>query len=595
MRHHRIYDKIFTYMATQKISRSMYLKVGLFVILAIFAVSLFSIQIINHDKYLALAEQMQTSKRTINPVRGQIYTRDKNGEITPLVLNQTVFTVFADPTQINDAEKIRDTIQKNAPDQVIMNNLTDAKLIDDNNQYLVLARQVERSQVDKIRAENLAGVGFQSTVRRVYPEGNLAAQVLGFVNVDGKGQYGVEQFLNSELAGKPGLLQSVTDVRRIPLSIGANDVSIPAQDGMDYILTIDRSIQLQAEQILKNGLDKAGSGSGAVLVMNPQNGQILAMANYPTYNPAEYTEVKNGADFQNSTVSYAFEPGSVMKTLSTGTALDKGAITPDTTFHNTGCVKVDDATICNLSRGVDGQTMTMTEVLQWSLNTGAVWQLQQLGNGDITRDARQILFDYYTEHYRFGKKTGIEQFGEAVGTIQPPTTLNGARVVYANMTFGQGMTVTMTQFAAAFSAAINGGTYYQPTLIDGTLDRNGREKLNEPKVIKQDVLSAQASNELKQMVYESRHANNPNAYGGFYTGSKTGTAQVYDPATGTYSATVTTGTIIGFGADKEKTPQYVIMVRVDGGERQGSGTGATAQPIFDAMANYINQYEGISR
>ena len=191
-----------------KISRAQWLTFGLFLVLAIFLARLFYIQIIEHDKYTAQADQMQISKRTINPTRGEFFVRDADGTLAPLVQNQTVYTVFADPTQVKDVGKIRDLIQRVAGGQAINSNFD--KLKDTKTQYVVLARQVSHTQGEQIREADLAGVGLQATSRRVYPEEGLAAQVLGFVNVDGEGQYGLEQYFNKELTGEPGLLQSVT-------------------------------------------------------------------------------------------------------------------------------------------------------------------------------------------------------------------------------------------------------------------------------------------------------------------------------------------------------------------------------------------------
>ena len=585
-------------MTTQKFSRAQIVTAVWFIIFAIFIIQLFRIQIIRHEELATAADQMQISKRTINPRRGQIFTRDHGGTIAPLALNQTVYTVFADPSQVNDYSRIRNVVTRIAGEQILPDNLTEARLTDRENQFLVLARQITNAQMLAIREEGLAGVGFQVSSRRVYPEGNLAAQVLGFVNADGVGQYGIEQFFNQELSGKPGLLQAVTDVRQIPLTIGAHDISIPAIDGTDHILTIDRSIQSTVETFLKQGMESASVESGSVVVMDPQNGQVLAMANFPTFNPEEYHQVTDVAAFQNSAVSYAFEPGSTMKVMMTGVALDRGVITPNTTFRNTGCVQIDDARICNLSRQVDGRTMTMTEVLQWSLNTGVIWQLQQLGDGEITRSARQIMFDYYSDHFRFNRITGIEQPGEISGWMEPPDTPHGARVTYANMTFGQGSSMTMVQFTAAFAATINGGIFYQPTLIYGTFDEDGKKILNEPRILRENVLSRRASADLMQMIYDSRRMNRPNAYHGFFTGAKTGTAQVFDPATGRYSDTITIGTAIGFGADRDKTARYVIMVRLDGYDQRVNNNitaGVFAINIFDNIANFMNQYKGISK
>ena len=580
---------------SEKLSRASRLTIGLFLVLAIFLVRLFYIQVINHEEFLAKANQMQISKRTINPERGQLYAKDQNGEIVPLVLNQTVYTVFADPTQVKDVKKVEKLVTDVASDQMIEANFD--KLTSTTLQYVVLARQITHSQAEKIQEADLAGVGLQSSSRRVYTEGKLANQVLGFVNADGEGQYGLEQYLNTELTGEAGLLQSVTDVRRIPLTIGVHDVSIPAKDGTDYVLTIDRSVQAQAESILQEGLNNVNSDSGSIIVMDPNNGHIVAMANYPDFDPSNYTKVTDAAAFQNHAVSYAFEPGSVMKAMTTSMSLDLGTINPDTTFTDPNCMQIDDAKICNAEgdEKFTGRTFTMTKVLQYSLNTGVMWQLQQIGGGDITKAARQTMYEYFHDKYRFGQKTGVEQPGEVGGTIFSPDNVQGNKVRYANMTFGQGVSVTMVQMAAAFSATVNGGTYYQPTLIDGTLDQDGKETANQSKVVSDNVISDSASSNIRKMMFEARRGSWPTADGGYYVGSKTGTAQIYDDATKTYSKDRTTGTTIGFGADKDGNAQYVIMVRIEYSGKQGFAGSVAANPVFTKMSNWLAQYEGITK
>ncbi|MCL2174262.1 penicillin-binding protein 2 [Candidatus Saccharibacteria bacterium] len=579
-----------------KISRTQWLTFGLFFILAIFVVRLFYIQIIEHDKYAVLADQMQINKRTINPERGEFFVRDKDGTLTPLVLNQTVYTVFADPTQINDIEKIRNLIQQVAGGQAITKNFD--KLNDTSTQYVVLARQVTHTQAEQIRDADLAGVGLQATSRRVYPEGSLAAQTLGFVNVDGEGQYGLEQYLNQELTGEPGVLQSVTDVRHIPLTIGAHDVSIPAKNGTDYVLSIDRGIQANVERVLADGLAKVGATKGSVVVMETGTGRIVAMANLPSYDPASYNQVTDAAIFQNTITMRPYEPGSVIKPFTIGAAMDVGSIGRYSTFHNTGCVMIADARICNLSRQFDGQILDMTEVLRYSLNTGVVWALEQMGGGDINLTARQRFYDYLTEHYRFVQKTNIEISGEAIGLIMQPDSPNGAKVTYSNMTFGQGLNVTMIQVIVAFAAAINGGTYYQPTLILGTINKNGELVEQKPKTIATDILKPEMSKNLKEMLRAIR-SENPYTLQfdrGYYVGGKSGTAETIDPATGKYGGP-TIGSYLGFIGDETGEPKYAIMVRVDDGHvAAGSTTGtAAAQPIFDEISRFVIDYEGITK
>ncbi len=580
----------------KKMSRSQLLIAGLFIVLAVFAIRLLFVQVIQHAKYVAEADAMQISKNTIQAERGQLYVKDNDGTIAPIVLNEPVYTVFADPTQIKDADAIKAKINEIAGGEAVRESFD--LLNDSSRRYVVLAKQVTRTQAEKIQDADLAGIGLQAGTRRVYPENGLAAQTLGFVNNDGVGQYGIEQYLNEELTGTSGLLQSVTDVRRIPLTIGQHDVRVAAKNGENYVLTIDRNIQAQAETILKNGLDRVSATKGSLVVMDPNTGAIKAMANYPTYEPAQYNKVTDAAAFQNRVVGDAFEPGSVMKSLTMGAALDRGVVAPDTTFLNAGCIQIEDAKICNVDHTTDGTNVTMSKVLQLSLNTGAIFALQQMGGGSVNTTAKNALYEYYTDHYRFGENTGVEVSGEAAGTIISPDNAEGGAVRYTNMTFGQGMNVSMLQVAAAFSAAINGGTYYKPTIIDGTLDDSGNETAKNPTVVAQNVLNPTASENLRTMLYDGRFANGGNTLDrGYYVGAKSGTAQWYDPTIGGYSTTQYIGTYLGYVADATHSPKYVIMIRVDDAKLGGDATAgsAAASPIFTDMSNWIIDYEGISK
>ena len=570
---------------------------GLFFLLLIIIVAqLFHIQIIDHKMYAAKADNMQTDKQTINAARGQIYVRDADGNIAPLVMNRTVYTLFADPSAIEDVDEVKELIISVVGDSLIQDGV--AQLTDKDRQYVVLAKQLSQEQATTIKDANLYGLGLQADTQRVYPEGTLAAQVLGFVNNDGDGQYGVEQYYNDKLSGTPGVLQTITDVRKIPLTIGAKDISIPAQDGEDIVLSIDRNVQSQAEQILAEGLQNAKATSGSIVVMDPQTGRVLAMANLPSYDPANYGEVESAAVYQNNVISNAYEPGSVMKLFTVGTGLDTGVITPESTFYNNSCIQVDDAEICNVTRSVSGQNMTPMQLLEYSLNTGAVWVLEQLGGGQINLAGRQKLYDYLVNNYRMNAPTGIDLANEVDSVIYKPDTPNGARVLYANMTFGQGEQLTMIQVISAFCAAINGGVYYQPTVMLGTLNEDGVSITEqEPKVVAENVLKPDVSAELKEMLYQARYlgAGGSSKDNGYYVGGKSGTAQKVDPNTGAYSDELTTGTYIGFGGDKTKTPKYAIMVRVDDAHNGGYSGSAAAQPIFDSMSNFMIQYEGVSK
>lgn len=567
--------------------RTKHMGLVVLVLFAIFGLRLFYIQVIQHSYYVDEARKTQVTRLTIFPERGLLYARDGN-DITPLVLNETVYTVFADPLEVNDASSIKQKLQAIAGGELIEESF--GKLDDKKLRYVVLARQVSRTQAELIKKEELAGVGLQKGTRRVYPEGALAGQLLGYVNTEGVGQYGLEGYLEERLAGVPGLLQSVTDVRRIPLTIGNDNIEKPVKDGDDLVLSIDRNIQQQAEKALQDQVDIVHSKNASVIIMNPNNGQVLAMANNPTYEPANYSKTTDYSLFQNTVVNNAYEAGSVIKTLTVAAGLDQGAITPTSTSANpTGCTEVDDRTICNVVRNVSTKPTTQ-ELLTFSLNTGAVNVLRALGGGTFNLSARQKLYNYLIDHFRLTKPTGIEQANEANGLVYAPDNEEGNNVRYANMTFGQGMTTTMVQVASAFSATINGGTYYRPTLVYGTQQPGGKIQTVQPTVVQTGVVSAQHSAEMRDLVWHTRYDRQGRSLdpAGYRVGGKTGTSEVIDPATGKYTSDHTVGSYLGFGGGER--PEYVIMIRMDdaqGGVFAGSNA---AMRAFTAMSNWLITY-----
>jgi stage V sporulation protein D (sporulation-specific penicillin-binding protein) len=564
--------------------------IGLLVVFGlIFVVRLFQLQVLQHDYYQKQAILEHTMKFAIPASRGLIYAHDGTDKFAPLVLNEPVYTVYADPTYVKDEGKVSDVMRRIAGGNVTKG--FEDRLKNDQLRYTVLARQVSKTQADLIKKEDLDGVGFQQETKRVYPEDALASQTLGFVNGEGDGQYGIEQALNEELSGKDGLLNAVTDVHGIPLSVGAESVNTPPQNGKNLVLTIDRNIQAKTEQILKSGLDKAKATKGSLLVMDPNDGRILAMANWPTYNPNDFKNVEDYTVFSNKAVSDPYEPGSVIKALTMGIGLNEGKIQPNTTYNNTTTLKVDDATIRNVLTSPTG-SVTMTQVLAYSFNTGVVQVLKWLGGGDeINQKGKEVLYKYFTDNFMFGQKTGIKLAGEVGGEIVSPDDAQGGDVRYANMSFGQGMSANMVQVLSAFAASINGGTYYEPKIVDGHLGSDLKTFTAEPsKIRRTGVLSADASAKLRQMLHDARQGSSVahGEKGGYYTGGKTGTAQVYDPKTGNYSETETIGSYLGFGGQDK--PRYVIMVRVDDARNGGFSGSAAAAPIFTELSNWMLDY-----
>ncbi|MBC7459330.1 hypothetical protein H7200_01285, partial [Candidatus Saccharibacteria bacterium] len=381
----------------QKGSRSRILAAVILGIVAIFVIRLFYLQVIQHDYYVGLAKEEQESRFVIPASRGQIYAL--NGAVpVELVMNTKIYTVFADPVTIQDKAKVVETLRKVAGGNV----RTDFdKLLDrTDTRYQILATKLTRIQADKIKAEGLNGIGFQELSQRYYPEGGLAGQVLGFVNAAGEGTYGIEGFEDSNLKGKDGLLQAVTDVSNVPLTIGNNNIKTPKKDGKNIVLSIDRNVQSKAESVLAAGLSRTGATQGSVIVMDPYSGKVMAMANLPTYNPSEFNKVEDAALFNNNAISVAYEPGSTLKTYTLATGIDKGVVKTSDTYNNTDSIKIgDNYVVGNATKGRTG-IISFQTALTWSLNTGFVTIAQRLGDGSsVNRSARDTMYQYFHDKF----------------------------------------------------------------------------------------------------------------------------------------------------------------------------------------------------
>ncbi len=559
----------------------------IFIIMAVFVVRLFYLQIIQHDYYVGLAKSEQESRFDIPASRGLIYAKSGN-DIAPLVLNETVYTVFADPVTVDDKSKVVDTLRQVAGGNV--RDGFDQLLNRTDTRYQILATKLTSVQADKIKAADLHGIGLQAVSQRVYPEGSLAAQVLGFVDASGTGEYGVEGGLNDQLNGVDGLLKTVTDVSSVPLTIGNDNVSIPAKNGVNEVLSVDRNVQAHVEQALADGVKRTGAKKVSALVMDPNTGRVLAMANLPSYDPGQYYNTTDVSAFNNDTISAPYEPGSDVKTLTMATGIDKGVVKASDTYNNTDHIKVEDVTISNATLGHTGN-ITFQTALNWSLNTGFVTVAERLGDGtNITKSARDIMYDYFHNHFGLGSLTGVELANESAGTVISPEDADGNAVRYSNMAFGQGLDATMLQVSAGFSSVINGGSYYKPTILDGTVDdEGGYHAAATPTPIREGVVKPSTSAQIIDMTHIARQTSFPGVdKSGYEVGGKTGTSQVI--VNGQYSTTESIGTYLGYGGsgggDK---PQYVIMVQVSG-QDQIFGGAQDAMPIFTDISNWMLDY-----
>ena len=556
-------------------------------VMAIIVVRLFVIQIIQHDEWVEKAAAQQTLQNVLKAERGEIYMMDGD-EPVAVVMNATVYTVIIDPMLADQEE-----IEKDISEIVGQNRVAEWSDVfaDKTRRYYIIAKNVERRAAEKIAELDYAGVWLQASTQRVYPEGSLAGTVLGFVNADGIGQYGVEGALNEKLSGTDGLLKTVKDINNVALSIGNDNVRTPAVDGESIVLTIDRNIQYNVEKIIAEKSKELGFANVSALVMDPNTGEVLAMANYPEYNPGDYGNVSSAADYINHVVEDPFEPASVCKTFTFATGVDFGVMTPEKTFTNYGEITVDGWPIRNASQEsfLLGE-QTLQTAFNYSLNTGSTQVLRWLGGSEteINMQGMTRLYDYYYNHFGLGQVTGIELI-EATGWVYAPEQIEyGVASTYANMTFGQNMQTTMIQVAAAVASLVNGGYYYTPTVVAGKMIDGNFVKNEERKPVRQTV-SQETSAVMRQMLYGTRSMwrNNGTDAAGYYVGGKTGTAQVIKD--GAYSFDETWATYIGVGGVEGELPEYLIMVRI--WEENKLADGQThALPVFNALKAYVQDY-----
>lgn len=556
----------------------------LILVVAVFAVRLFYLQIINHGHYRAAALSDQLKQYEIPAKRGTIAAYE--GEhILPVVLNQELYVIYADPVNV---KKVDSTADKLAP----VLGLDETKLVKqlktEKTRYVVLAKKVSPEMQKKVTALKLPGIGSVAQDYRTYPQGVLASQLLGFVNDEGKGVYGVEQALNKQLSGKSGELKAITDASGVPLAASKDNMREAPVEGQDVVLSIDVGMQQQLENILAQGVKNAKAPSGSALIMDVHTGAIKAMANVPTFDPGQYFKYDDPAVFQNGAVTNAIEVGSSMKPLTTAAALNIGAISPNQTYYDPASWTINEFKITNIEEDGGPGTRSIRDILNLSLNTGVTWELMQMGGGQINLKARQIWYDYLTSHYQFGKETGVEQGYESAGLVPKPEENNaGINLTYANTAFGQAMMATPIQMAGALASVVNGGTYYQPHLVDKYKDANGNYVETKTKVVKQNVVSASTTGHIisyMQYIIDNRPFKPKFDQSKYTVGGKTGTAQIAKPGGGYYEDQFN-GTYTGFvGGDK---PDYVIVVFINKPTIKGYAGSAAAQPVFGDLAHML--------
>lgn len=523
---------------------------------------LFYLQIIKGGYFEVLALGQHISFEEKEGERGEIFFNDGK---TILAQTQKKNIVFIFPNQIPS-----ENFEKTAVFFSEAFNEKKEDMVSLLNKGETVKKEVSRLVFEKIKKENPKGAQLEESWGRFYPQKRMASNVVGFLNEEGQGQYGIEGFYNGFLEGE----NELSKIGKFPLSYLAVEkiFSTGSSRGSDIFLTLDYNIQYFSEKILKKAWDKWNIDSGQIIVSDPLTGKILALAAFPGFDPNKYAEENSLAVFMNPSVQMLFEPGSIFKPITYGSAIEENLINPDMTYEDKGFVNLGGPSIYNFGKRVWGE-QTLRNALEESINTGAVFVEQKLGEN---------LFLKYVEKFGFFEKTGIDLQGE-VFSINENLHLGRPRDV-ATASFGQGIEVTPFQIIRAFSAIANGGTLLQPFIVEKITEKNGEEKIFEPKT-QRKVISKNTCDILSLMmvsVVETGSASQAKI-DGYLIAGKTGTAQV-PLKDGGYSEDKTIHSFIGFFP--ALNPKYLVFFRFDN-PKGVSSSGQSAAALSKELIKYI--------
>ncbi|MFA6393758.1 MAG: penicillin-binding protein 2 [Patescibacteria group bacterium] len=483
--------------------------------------------------------------------------------------------------------------KENDPYEPIKNKVEEEDLI---KIYLALARsdgldmgddklKIKNNKVyiavDKKESEfSLPGFGHAMETFRYYPEGNTGANILGFVGYEGKkkeGRYGLEEFFNEELSGKPGSLKTERDASGDLIIINDREFTRP-EPGADLVLTIDRNIQFAACDKLNAAVARHGADGGSVIIIEPETGRVIAMCSSPDFDPNNYKEISDIKYYNNSGVFGLYEPGSIFKVITMAAGLDQKKITPETTYIDSGVVKIANYEIKNSDLKAHGEC-TMNTVLEQSLNTGVIFVMRKTGPG---------VFADYVKNFGFGERTGIELSAEGKGEIGNLVLKENKELYAATASFGQGISVTPLQMVAAYAAIANGGVLMKPYIVEEVIRPNGERIAAGAKEIRR-VISERAAALLGGMmvnVVENGHGKQAGVKG-YWVAGKTGTAQVPRSDGRGYEANSHVGSFAGYAPADE--PKFVMIVKIDH-PRDVEWAESSAAPLFGEIAEYILHY-----
>lgn len=513
--------------------------------------------------------------------RGSIF--DSNRDL--LAGSVSVDFVYAHPPQIRRPEEAAAQL---APVLGVPVEQLLPVLSDKSRSYVRLAggRKVPPEVSQKVAELRIPGIFLEPTTQRTYPGGRIAAHLLGFVDNEGVGWYGLEGQYGGDkggpVGGTPGHLRAERDTAGNEIAFSERHWQPPV-DGLDLVLTIDRTIQYVAERELERAIAQHQASGGTVIVMDPKTGAVLAMASRPGFDPNKFDEFAKQIElFANPAVSLLYEPGSTFKIITMAAALGERLVAPETTYNDTGVLSIGGYTIRNWDHKANGVS-NMTQLLEKSSNIGASWlAITKLGADRFYR---------YVSSFGFGQATGIDLQGEGRGIVRDNRARLWSEVDLATNSFGQAISVTPLQMVTAVSAIANGGIMMKPFVVKQVVDPSTSRIVDEtqPQIARQ-VLPRDAAQTLLTMLHGA--AENGETRGtlvpGFKVAGKTGTAQIPDFVNGGYDPSLTIASFIG--AVPADDPQFVILVKIDKPTTEPWGS-LIAKPAFAVIAQEITRYK----
>ena len=533
---------------------------------------LFYLQINQGEYYKAMAQGQQTSLAETQGERGEVIFN--NGEI--LAMTEKEPYLFISPEEIEDKEVTAQMLaEKTGKNMDTLLTLMQKE----GSFYEVIEENIEKSKANEISELGLDGVHIGYKTKRYYPSEKTASQIIGFINQERLGQYGLEGYYNNQLQGKT----AVSKTEKNPWSFLFKLSEKESLNGSSLDLTIDYNIQFMAEKVLNASVEKYDAEGGEIIVMNPNTGAIIAMAQNPNFNPNNYQNASMES-FQNSCIQKLFEPGSIFKPLTMAMTINEKVVTPETIHDDKlGYKQFGTYKVFNYSEKIWGK-VTMTEVLQGSINTGVMYAESLIGH--------EKFYDYLKSFGLF-EKTGIDLSGEVSSSNKELKKAldNKIEVTFGNVSFGQGVGMTPLHMIRAFSAIINGGKLYKPYIVE-TITTAGKEDKIKPTIIKENVVSPETSTTLKSMLVNvvEKGFGHLAKVSGYYIGGKTGTSQIPYSSLGINKSGYsdkTWQTFMGFAPAYD--PQFIILVKLNNPTATKTSE-YSAVPTFHDLAKYIIDY-----